>query len=255
MAIRNGADLGPDSMLWRYLGDRRYLFTLPRAVCLQLLHPSIAAGISQHALMRDRIWQHKKRTVTQAVTIAYSSIDMAPQMRFSHEHVKGRDGYGDKYHALTPDIFHFQHATYVECLFVLVNTFIKKLDPDEHDQLYAECCSWYRRYGISTRPMPGSYPEFVEYFEDFTRAELRAGPHFEPFREEIFHPSSWWQKTVPHRAIRALQHPRAQELTGVTASPADRRALWRFVQLARTSQLAPRHIWNARARTALSAAS
>jgi uncharacterized protein (DUF2236 family) len=238
-------------MLWQALADRRYLFVLPRAVCLLMLHPGIAAGITEHALMRDRIWLHKKRTVTQAVNYAYTGVDMSPQMRFSHEHVKGLDSSGRKYHALSPDIFHFQHAAYVESLFVMVNTFIRPLSPDEHEQLYRECCAWYRRYGISSRSMPLNWPEFVDYFDDYCRTQLFAGPHFEPFREQIFAPADWWPRVVPHRAIRALQHPHARELTGITVTAADRRALRRFTRLARLSTLAPRHHWNARARAAL----
>ncbi len=246
-------ELGPHSLLWRLLADRRYLFVLPRAVCLQLLYPAINAGITQHALMRDRIWQHKRRTVTQAVNIAFSDTDMRPQMRFAHEHVKGVDSFGHKYHSLNPDTFHFQHATYVEALFVMADTFAGGLTDDDRGQLYRECCAWYRRYGISTRPMPGSWPEFVEYFDDFCHTELVAGPHFEPYRAQLLNPTDWWMKVVPQPAIRALQHPHAQELTGVRPSRRDQRSLRRFARTARLSRLAPRHQWNARARAALHA--
>lgn len=228
-----GTDLGPDTLLWRFLDDRRYLFVLPRAVCLQLLHPAIASGISDHALLRERIWLHKKRTVSQAIKIAYSDVDMRPHIRFAHEHVKGRDPAGGKYHALTPDVFHFTHATYVESLVVMVNTFIRKLDDAEHEQLYQECCAWYERYGISTRPMPASWPEFCTYFEDACRTQLSAGEHFEPFRSQMFEPTDWWVRAVPHRAIRAMQHPRAVELTGIEVSARDRRSLRRFALTSR----------------------
>ncbi|BBX27541.1 oxygenase MpaB family protein [Mycolicibacterium alvei] len=228
-----GTDLGPDTLLWRFLDDRRYLFVLPRAVCLQLLHPAIATGISDHALLRERIWLHKKRTVSQAIKIAYTDVDMRPHIRFAHEHVKGRDPTGGKYHALTPDVFHFTHATYVESLVVMVNTFIRKLDDDEHEQLYQECCAWYGRYGISTRPMPASWPEFCTYFEDACRTQLSAGEHFEPFRRQMFAPTDWWVRAVPHRAIRAMQHPRAVELTGIEVSARDRRSLRRFALTSR----------------------
>ncbi|GFG85982.1 hypothetical protein MALGJ_26580 [Mycolicibacter algericus] len=244
-------DLNSDSMLWHVLADRRFLFVLPRAVGLLMLHPGIAAGITEHALMRDRIWLHKKRTVTQAVNYAYTDVDMSPQMRFAHEHVKGLDSVGQKYHALSPDTFHFQHAAYVESLFVMVNTFIRPLDKREHEQLYQECCAWYRKYGISSRSMPPSWPEFVDYFEDYCATMLFAGQHFEPFREQIFAPTDWWMRAVPRPAIRALQHSRARELTGITVTPADRRSLKRFARLARLSTRTPRHHWNARARAAL----
>ncbi len=38
----------PDSLLRRYLGDRRFLIVLPRAVTLQTLHPMIAASFTEH---------------------------------------------------------------------------------------------------------------------------------------------------------------------------------------------------------------
>ncbi|MHC9290903.1 oxygenase MpaB family protein [Mycobacterium sp. LTG2003] len=222
--------------MWRYLDDRRYLFMLPRAVCLQLLHPTIAAGIAEHALMHERIWLHKKRTVSQAIRIAYVDTDMRPHIRFAHEHVKGRDHAGRKYHALNPDVFHFQHATYVETLVTMINTFVRPLDATEHEELYQQCCAWYRRYGISTRPMPANWPDFRAYFEEQCHSQLSAGEHFELFREQIFRPTDWWVRIVPTRAIRAMQHPRALELTGVAASPADRRALRMFVGLTRVTR-------------------
>ena len=149
-----GSGLGPDTLLSRYLHDRRLLFVLPRALCMQSLHPTIATGITQHALLNRRVWLHHKRTVTQAIRIAFTDVDMRPYIRFAHEEVKGRDPAGHKYHALNPDVFHFQHATYVESLVMMVNTFIRKLDEREHEQLYQQCCAWYRRYGISTGRMP-----------------------------------------------------------------------------------------------------
>jgi uncharacterized protein (DUF2236 family) len=176
---------------------------------------------------------HHKRTVTQAIRIASAEVDMRPYIRFAHEEVKGRDPAGQKYHALNPEVFHFQHATYVESLVMMVNTFIRKLDEREHELLYRQCCAWYRRYGISTRPMPASWSEFCEYFEHECRTRLSAGEHFEPFRRQMFAPTDWWPWAVPRRAIRAMQHPRAAELTGIEVSARDRRALRRFAVVSR----------------------
>lgn len=205
---------------------------LPRAVCLQMLHPSIATGIYQHSIHRERIWLHERRTVPASIEIAELARDMRPFIRFGHEHVRGEDHRGCKYHALNPDIFHFQHATWVETLVTLANLLDGPLEAKQHEQLYQECCDWYRRYGISTRPMPAHWPAFVEYFDEQCRTQLSVGPHFEPFRSEIFAPSDWWPRLAPKRAIRGMQHERACELTGIRVSAGDRRALRRFVTLA-----------------------
>ena len=219
-------------MLRRCLADRRFLLMLPRAICLQLLHPGIAAGIFQHSLYRERIWQHERRTMPAVIEIAGSARDMRPFIRFAHEHVKGLDEGGRPYHSLNPDLFFFQHATLVDTLFTMVETGIGVLTPDQREQLYQQCCGWYRRYGISTRPMPGSWPDFQDYFERRCTDELSAGPHFDPFRAEIFAPSDWWPRLAPRRAVRAMQHPRARELTGVTVSETDHRSLRRFLKTA-----------------------
>ncbi|MCV7320305.1 DUF2236 domain-containing protein [Mycolicibacterium confluentis] len=206
---------------------------LPRAVCLQLLHPTIARGILEHALMRERIWLHKKRTVPALIRIAYTDREMRRFIQFAHEHVKGTDEQGRPYHALNPDVFHFQHATFVETLVTMVNTFIGPLDADEHERLYQDCCEWYRRYGISDRPMPGSWADFTEWFSHECNTVLSAGPHFEPFRDQIFEPTDWWPRVVPRGAIRAMQHPWAVELTGVTPSASDRLSLRMFAGVCR----------------------
>lgn len=220
-------------LLRKYLQDRRFLFMLPRAVALQMLHPTIARAISEHALHRERIWLHEQRTVTRAIEIASADRDMAPAIRFAHDHVTGRTAAGAKYHALQPDVFHFQHATYVETLFCMVETFIGQLDDTRRETLYRGCCDWYRRYGISTRPLPGSWPEFTVYFDDYCRAQLRPGPHFEQFRGEILDPSNWWPRVVPRRAIRAMQHPWARELAGIEVSRRDTRSLRLFTHTCR----------------------
>ncbi|CAJ1585503.1 oxygenase MpaB family protein [[Mycobacterium] wendilense] len=228
-----------DNRFRGYIGDRRLRFMLPRAVCLQLLHPAIAAGIWEHALLRERIWQHKKRTVTASIDIAFTDNDMRSVIRFGHEHVKGRTADGAKYHALDPEIFHFQHATYVESIVAMVNSFIRPLNDDEHEQLYQQCCDWYRRYGISARALPPDWPSFQEYFQNYCDAELCAGEHFERFRDEIFAPSDWWPARVPRSAIRAMQHAKAIELTGVQPSAADRRALRTFAAACRVGAVIP----------------
>lgn len=225
------------ALLRKYLSDRHFLFMLPRAVGLQMLHPAIACATAEHALHRERVWFHKQRTVTQAIAIASSDRDMRPVIRFAHEHVQGRTSLGTTYHALQPDLFHFQHATYVETLFTMVQTFAAPLDPGQQETLYRGCCEWYRRYGISTRPMPDSWPEFTDYFENYCRAELRAGEHFERFRAEILAPSNWWPRVVPSCAIRAMQHPYAAELAGIEVTPGDARSLRMFARTCRWLRL------------------
>ncbi|WLP91274.1 oxygenase MpaB family protein [Gordonia sp. NB41Y] len=213
-------------LVYRYLGDRRFAYALPRALTLQILHPGNAAGLVAH--VPRGLWTHKQRAVSEMIYIAYSNRDLTSVIRTAHAHVKGVDGFGDRYHALDPDLFFFQHATYVDTLFTAVDTFDHRLDADERDLLYRDCCRWYAKYDISARIMPTTYREFVEWFDDYCATRLRTSPDSDSLRERALNPNTWYPARVPSGAVRALLHPRACELLGVEVSRSDRMSLRAF---------------------------
>jgi len=45
------------------------------------------------------------------------------------------------------------------------DTFVKRLTQAEKEQIYLESKTWYRRYGVSDRPMPANYAEFERYWD------------------------------------------------------------------------------------------
>ncbi|MFD4402913.1 oxygenase MpaB family protein [Nocardia sp. NPDC058499] len=219
MQTSDPADHG--SLLRSYLPDRRFLLTLPRAVTLQILHPAITASYGEH--VHTGVWAHKQRTVDRMIGLACKGHpDPARVIRYAHEHVKGRDHTGNRYHALTPELFHFQHATYVETLVTAIDTYVRPVDSDSREQLYQECCDWYRIYGISTRAVPGSWPEFSEYFAEALATELRYTEAAARLAEQSLNPPWWAFGFIPGFAARAVQHERAVELLGLTEQPGDR---------------------------------
>lgn len=203
-------------LLHRHLGDRRFLMALPRAVALQILHPRIAAALAQH--LHTPLWHHKRRAVSQMIYMAYGSIDPRPVIRFGHEHVKDTTTPGLRYHALGPDLFFFQHATYVDTLVAAINTFSKPLSDREHEQLYVECCHWYEHYGVSTRPMPTTWPKFTEYFAQTCHSQLRRTDHSTLLLRQALHPDTWVPGRLPGFAVRAIQHRRVRELLDIRQS-------------------------------------
>ncbi|WP_063128133.1 oxygenase MpaB family protein [Nocardia fusca] len=213
-------EIAHHSLLRRYLPDRRFLLTLPRAVALQILHPAIAASFTEH--VHTGLWAHKKRTVDRMIGLAcHGHPDPARVIRYAHEHVKGRDHTGARYHALTPELFHFQHATYVDTLVTAVEIYVRPLTPAAREHLYQDCCDWYRLYGISTRPLPGSWPEFTEYFTD-ALTRLHRTQAADSLAEQALNPPWWALGVVPGFAVRAVQHERAAELLDITEQSGDR---------------------------------
>ncbi|WP_431965203.1 oxygenase MpaB family protein [Nocardia sp. bgisy134] len=211
--------LDTSNVLRRHLGDRRFALTLPRAVALQVLHPAIAAALRDHA--PNRLWEHKRRTVGGMINIAYSDRDLRSVIRFGHEHVKGADALGRRYHALHPELFFFQHATYVDTLITSIDTFSGGLTPARREQLYAECHAWYGRYGISDRHAPATWTEFTRYFADACAALPPPGADTLALRDQVLRPDAWTPRRLPGFAVRALLHERARELLDAPLRPGD----------------------------------
>ncbi|MGV9336445.1 oxygenase MpaB family protein [Nocardia sp. NPDC003726] len=232
---------GPGSLLRKYLGDRRFALALPRAVALQILHPAIAAALTEHVTYR--LWLHKRRTVNAMVQIAYSDRDLRSLIHAGHAHVQGGDDSGARYHALRPDVFFFQHATYVDTLFFAINTFIRPLTPEESDRLYRECVEWYGRYGISARYMPRTLPQFRDYLEDACATTLRTSPAAAQLAPQVLRPDAWIPRALPDSVVRAIQHPRARDLLGVPPRRGDRSALRLYALASRAAgSVAPRRV-------------
>ncbi|MGW5379722.1 oxygenase MpaB family protein [Nocardia sp. NPDC003999] len=231
----------PGSLLRKYLGDRRFALALPRAVALQILHPAIATALTEHVTYR--LWLHKRRTVNAIVQIAYSDRDLRSLIHAGHAHVQGSDDFGARYHALRPDLFFFQHATYVDTLFFAINMFIRPLTPEESHRLYRECVEWYGRYGISARHMPHTLPEFRNYVEETCATTLRTSPAAVGLAPQVLRPDAWIPRALPNSVARAIQHPRARDLLGVPQRPGDRHALRLYALALRTSgRAAPRRM-------------
>ncbi|MFT4199297.1 oxygenase MpaB family protein [Gordonia sp. (in: high G+C Gram-positive bacteria)] len=220
----------PMPLVYRHLGDRRFAYTLPRAIALQILQPANAASLVQH--VHGGLWAHKSRAVGQMVYMAYSNRDLTAVIRNAHAHVKGIDSRGERYHSLNPELFFFQHATYVDTLFTSIDVFHGGLSRDEKEQLYAQCRLWYGKYDISDRDQPTTYDGFVEYFDDYLATHLSMTPDAAALRQEVLHPPTWYPRKVPSPAIRALLHPRAAELLDVEVTGADRAALRAFAAAA-----------------------
>ncbi|MFZ2526766.1 MAG: oxygenase MpaB family protein [Rhodococcus sp. (in: high G+C Gram-positive bacteria)] len=226
--VTRETDIDPGGLLRRYLGDRRFLLTLPRAAALQMLHPAIAAGM-EHSRTPRRLWLHKQHTVPLLIRMAYDDTDLSSIIRRGHERISGVDDLGRRYHSLNPDVFQFQHATYVDTLVTMIEVFVRPLTGTEREDLYRDCGAWYRRYGVSDRGLPGTWAEFTDWFDETCRTELHRTPRGDSYRDQVLRPRDWVQRRVPTRAVRALMHPVAQRMWSVEVTAGDRRALRRYV--------------------------
>ena len=177
-----GAPLGPGSILWNTAGDPRSLLPGTAAGIMQLMLPGLGAGVSDHS----NFFEDPFDRIFRSIPVIWGSIfaedddegdSRGHHIRDLHRDIKGTDSDGKRYHALDPDVFWWAHATFtLEFLRARELFFPRQLRRDEKEQLYAESVTWYRRYGLSERPVPHTLAEFESRFDEICRNELALTP-------------------------------------------------------------------------------
>ena len=158
--------LGPQSLVWRYFGDNRMSLIGPRPAVLQNMLAELGQGVLDHSVFFADTAARVKRSLPPIFNTVYGSDDDNPgtQVRDFHTNIKGEMPDGARYHALDPDTYFWAHATFVDQVLYFADTFVKRLTQAEKEQIYLESKTWYRRYGVSDRPMPANYAEFERYW-------------------------------------------------------------------------------------------
>ena len=159
--------LGPESLVWRYFGDNRMYLIGPRPAVLQNMLAELGQGVLDHSVFFADTAARVKRSLPPIFMTVYGADDAneGTRVRDFHRDIKGDMPDGSRYHALDPDTYFWAHATFVDQVLYFADTFVKRLSREEKEQIYLESKTWYRRYGVSDRPMPANYDEFERYWD------------------------------------------------------------------------------------------
>ncbi|MEZ5140999.1 MAG: oxygenase MpaB family protein [Acidimicrobiales bacterium] len=177
-----GAPLGPGSLLWETAGDPRSLLPGTAAGILQLMLPGLGAGVTDHSNFFDDPFDRIFRSIPYIWGSIFAPDDAegdvrGRQIRDFHPDIKGVDDQGRRYHALDPDVFWWAHATFTWEMFRARELYFPiPLRRAQQEQLYAETVTWYRRYGVSDRPVPPTLRAFRDRFDRICRDELELTP-------------------------------------------------------------------------------
>jgi uncharacterized protein (DUF2236 family) len=246
--------IGPGSVLWKYAGDRRLGLTGLSAGILQLLHPAIGAGVAEHSEFFADPWDRIIRSIPQILGVIY---DPEPELtgrrvRDYHHRIKGVDHRGRPYRALDPETFWWAHATFQHAVKQVADRFDShRLSAAERDDLYLDGVEWYRRYGVTMRPVPKDYWAFRAKWKLNCAEVLELTPAAERAIDLALHSRSVEVPFLPgwSRPLQPLAVAPVLKLTAIGGLPAavrERFAIpWRLdeeVQY-RALQLAVREAW------------
>jgi uncharacterized protein (DUF2236 family) len=134
----------------------------PRALLLQIAHPSVAAGVDEHSDFRADPWRRLDGTLRSYLRIIYGSTTAArAEIRRLNALHRGIKGAG--YAARDPDLALWVHATLVDSTIVAYDAWIEPLPRADAEQFYEETKPIARAFGIPEALLPGDLTAFEAY--------------------------------------------------------------------------------------------
>lgn len=159
-----------DTITWRRASDARLMLVAGYALLLQVSHPTVGAGVSEHSRFREDPWGRLLRTLDYTYTMVYggppASARMGRRIRSFHRQIYGRAADGTRYSALEPEAYAWVHATLAEAIVAGHGRFGRPLAEEERERFWAEWRSLGRLLGVRKRDLPEDWRGFRDYFEE-----------------------------------------------------------------------------------------
>lgn len=167
---------GPHTITWRRAGDVRVLLAAGYALLLQVAHPTVGAGVSEHSQFRLDPWGRLARTLDYTCTMVYGGPTAAGEtgarIRALHRHIRGVRPDGRRYTALEPGAYAWVHATLAEAMVLAHERFALPLTDAHKEELWREWRALGALLGIRPRDLPAGWGEFRAYFAGMVEREL-----------------------------------------------------------------------------------
>jgi uncharacterized protein (DUF2236 family) len=166
-----------DSIVWRYAGDARLLATAGYALLLQVAHPTVGAGVTEHSDFKADPWGRLFRTLDYTYAMVYGGPKLAGEIgarvREMHKRIKGTKPDGERYHALEPEAYAWVHATLCEAIITGHRHFALRLRDDEIERFWVDWRTSGRVVGVREGDLPESWTEFRSYFDEMVERRLQ----------------------------------------------------------------------------------
>jgi uncharacterized protein (DUF2236 family) len=166
----------PDSVAWQVHGDVASMMVGGiSSLLMQMLHPSVLAGVWDHSNFRTDMHDRLRRTARFIAVTTYADRDLAQatmaRVRRVHDHVSGTLPDGTAYHANDPALLAWVHVTEASSF---LNAWIRYGEPTmpaaDQDRYFAEMALIGRAMGAD--PVPTSRSQARALVEEM-RPQLR----------------------------------------------------------------------------------
>ncbi|HLH21246.1 MAG TPA: oxygenase MpaB family protein [Chloroflexota bacterium] len=170
---------GPETMAWRINGEIAGLLGWGRAILLQVAHPLVAAGVSEHSqFAHDALGRARRlrRTLGAMLTLTFGSYDEAVAVARHIDGIHGRIrgtlaaptgtlAAGTPYFARDPDLLRWVHATYVDSALRTYLLYVGPLSRAEQDRYCAETTAIEPLLNIPAGYLPRDVASLTAYLD------------------------------------------------------------------------------------------
>jgi uncharacterized protein (DUF2236 family) len=204
----------PGSITWRRAGDARLMVGAGYALLLQVSHPVVGAGVSDHSNFREDPWGRLVRTLDYTNVMVYGepeeAVRMGRRVREMHKRIKGVDRHGRRYHALEPEAYAWVHATLADAIVAGHARFGRPMSRAETEDFYVEWRGLGRLLGVRERDLPADWAGFRAYFDDMVANRLEHTDSVRDVLDALTSPSRPPVRALPDGAWRAARLPTAR---------------------------------------------
>jgi len=215
---------GPDSVTWKISREAAILLGGTRAVLMQVAHPLVALGVSEHSNYLTDPFGRSWHTFLLGQMLTFGSSTTARSAARTinrlHQHVRGTlpaqaGAYtsGTRYFAGDPELLLWVHATLVDTILLMYPLFVGPLSTAEREQYYQESKAMGRLLGLAPAQMPATVRDLGQYICDMVHSNrLAATPQARQIAHQVLFPP------VP-RFTRPLLHLNLQMTCAILPEP------------------------------------
>ncbi len=209
------------SVVWNYSGDIRLMGGSAYALLLQVSHPTVGAGVSEHSDFKSDPWGRLFRTLDYAYSMSYGGPQIASEVgrrvRQMHRGIKGIKPNGERYHALEPEAYAWVHATLADGVVRGHRLLGREMSRSQVDEFWHDWRKVGRLVGVRSRDLPETWPEFEDYFDRMVDERLERTEAVVDVVESLDDPARPPVPFLGERGWKVARYPAIRSTALITA--------------------------------------